>query len=273
MTTPRTEFSWLRYYRAGARIGFQRDIQYRTMTFVFLLAFMIEPIIYLAVWQNVAVSQGGSVGGYSVAALAAYYITWTLVRVFNLAFDPYAWEWRIQRGRLNDFLSMPIHPFHRDFSFFIGGKVVWTALWLPVAVVLTLIFRPDFNLSLFNVVAFVVAIWGGFAVRFVLLYLMGLANFWTTRASAVFGVVIAGELLLSGRLVPLSLMPEWVDSLASWLPFKWTFQFPIEVLIGRLASSAVWSGLGAQLLWAAGMGVALWWGWKKAIVKYAAVGG
>ncbi len=273
MTTPKTDFRWIGFYRAGARLGFQRDVQYRTMTFFFLLAFLIEPIIYLAVWQNVAESQGGSVGSYSTGALAAYYITWTLVRVFNLAFDPFAWEWRIQRGRLNDFLSMPIHPFHRDMSFFIGSKFVWTGLWLPVALVLSFIFKPEFNLTLFNVVAFALAIWGGFVVRFVLLYLMGLANFWTTRASAVFGVVIAGELLLSGRLVPLELMPEWVESLASWFPFKWTFQFPIEVLIGRLEPSEIWTGLGAQVLWATGMGIVLWWGWKKAIIKYAAVGG
>jgi ABC-2 type transport system permease protein len=243
------------------------------MTFVFLLGFLIEPVIYLAVWQIVAESQGGSVGTYSTGALSAYYITWTLVRVFNLAFDPFAWEWRIQRGRLNDFLSMPIHPFHRDFSIFIGGKFVWTALWLPVAVILSLIFRPEFDLSVLNIAAFVAALWGGFAVRFVLLYLMGLANFWTTRASAVFGVVIAGELLLSGRLVPLDLMPDWVGAVANWLPFQWTFQFPIEVLIGRLEPSQVGAGLLYQVAWASGLGIALWWGWKKAIRKYAAVGG
>ncbi|MDH3190634.1 MAG: ABC-2 family transporter protein [Acidimicrobiia bacterium] len=273
MTTPKSQFNMFAFYRAGIRIGFQRDIQYRLPTFMFLLAFLIEPIIYLAVWQNVAASQGGSVGGYTEAALAAYYITWTLVRVFNLAFDPFAWEWRIREGRLNDFLSTPIHPFHRDMSFFIGSKFVWTALWFPVAIVLTLIFRPDFNLQWFNVLLFVVALWGGFAVRFVLLYLMGLANFWTTRASAVFGVVIAAELLLSGRLVPLTLMPQWVESLAGRFPFKWTFQFPIEVLIGRLDRDQVWAGVGAQVLWAVGIGAVMWWGWKKAIVKYAAVGG
>ena len=43
------------------------------------------------------------------------------------------------------------------------------------------------------------------------------------------------ELLLSGRLVPLTLMPDWVADLAWFLPFRWTFYFPIEALVGDLS--------------------------------------
>lgn len=272
MTRPRAEFSFPRYYRAGARIGFQREIQYRAATFMMLLGFLIEPIVYLAVWTSVSEAQGGEIAGYTTGALAAYYIVWTLVRVFNLAFAPDAWEWRIRRGRMNDFLSQPIHPFHRDFSFFIGSKFVWASLWIPVAVVLTLLFDPVVDWAVINVVGFVIAIWGGFAVRFVMLYLMGMVNFWTTRGAALFGIVIAGELLLSGRLVPLQLMPTWVEDLAGWLPFKWTFQFPIETLIGRLSAGEIVAGIGMQLVWTTALGLALAVVWKRAIRRYAAVG-
>lgn len=272
MTRPRTEFSLPRYYLAGARIGFQREIQYRVATMMMLIGFLIEPVIYLAVWTTVAEGQGGQIAGYTTGSLAAYYIVWTLVRVYNLAFDPNAWEWRIREGRMNDFLSQPIHPFHRDASFFIGSKFVWTALWIPVAAVLTVAFRPTVEWQLFNVLAFVVAIWGGFAVRFLLLYLMGMINFWTTRGAAVFGIIVAGELLLSGRLVPLQLMPGWVESLASWFPFKWSFQFPIEVFIGRLTPAEIVSGIGSQVLWATGMALVFVWVWRHAIKRYAAVG-
>ncbi|MGA7097099.1 MAG: ABC-2 family transporter protein [Acidimicrobiia bacterium] len=272
MTRPRSEFSLPRYYLAGARFGFQREIQYRGATLMMLLGFLIEPIVYLAVWTSVSKAQGGSISGYTTGALAAYYIVWTLVRVFNLAFDPNAWEWRIRRGRMNDFLSQPIHPFHRDASFFAGSKFVWTFLWIPVAAVLTLAFRPEIEWHVINVVAFGVAIWGGFLVRFILLYLMGMVNFWTTRGAAVFGIIVAAELMLSGRLVPLDLMPAWVADLANWFPFKWTFQFPIEVFIGRLTPSEIGTGLLAQVLWAIGMGVVLIWVWRHAIKRYAAVG-
>lgn len=272
MTRPRAEFSLFRYYLAGARVGMQRELQYRAATAMMLIGFLIEPVVYLAVWTTVAEAQGGEIAGYTTGALAAYYIVWTLVRVFNLAFDPNAWEWRIRRGRMNEFLSQPIHPFHRDASFFMGSKLVWTVFWIPVAALLTLAFRPTVEWSLVNIAGFVVAIWGGFVVRFLLLYLMGMVNFWTTRGAAVFGVIVAGELLLSGRLVPLALMPEWVARLAGWFPFQWTFQFPIEVFIGRLTPDRIVSGLGMQVLWAAILGVGFLLVWRRAIRRYAAVG-
>jgi ABC-2 type transport system permease protein len=103
---------------------------------------MIEPAIYLVVWRTVALEQGGAVGGYTVDDFTAYYIVWTLVRVMNLAHAPYAWEWRIRGGRLNEMLSVPIQPFHRDFAYFIGAKFVWILMWIPGGGVLTLTFQP-----------------------------------------------------------------------------------------------------------------------------------
>lgn len=263
----------LAYYRAGMRIGFQRDLQYRGGAALSLLGFLIEPVVYLAVWRAVAESQGGSVGGYSTGELAAYYIVWTLVRVFNLAYTPYGWEWRIRGGRLNEFLSKPIHPFHRDLSFFAGQKFVWILVWVPVAIVLSVTFRPALSPDAVQVAGFVFALWGGFLVRFVLLYLVGMVTFWTTRASAIFEIVVAGELILSGRLVPLDLMPEWTQRVADVLPFKWTFEFPIEVLIGRVEPSAIVLGVLSQLGWFAGLGLAFALVWRRAVRRYSAVGG
>jgi hypothetical protein len=44
----------LRVYAAGSRMGFQGDIQYRAPVFAYLLGFLIEPIVYMAVWRTVA---------------------------------------------------------------------------------------------------------------------------------------------------------------------------------------------------------------------------
>lgn len=261
------------YYRAGMRIGVIRSLQYRGGAILSLFGFMVEPIVYLAVWRTVAEAQGGSVGGYATAELAAYYIVWTLVRVFNLAFTPYGWEWRIRGGRLNEFLSQPINPFHRDLSFFAGQKFIWVLMWIPVALIMTLTFRPALSPGWLEIGVFVVALWGGFLVRFALLYVIGLVTFWTTRASAIFEIIIAGELVLSGRLVPLDLMPEWVQSVAAFLPFKWTFEFPIEVLIGRVSPSEMLTGVAAQTGWFVVLVGLFAVTWRQAIKRYAAVGG
>ena len=81
------------------------------------------------------------------------------------------------------------------------------------------------------------------------------------------------ELLLSGRLVPMPLMPDWVQEIARFLPFQWTFYFPIESLVGDLSGAELLGGLAVQLLWIL-VGLALFrLAWRSAIKRYSAVGG
>lgn len=260
-----------RVYLAEMRMGIQNQFQYRVSVFFQLLGFLIEPIVYLVVWRSVA-EAGGPVGGYDVGLFTSYYIVWTLVRNMNLALTPYVWDWWIQRGRVSDALLRPVHIFHRQLAVFAGFKFVWILAWIPVALVLVVTFRPNLDPTLFQIAGFAIAIWGGYVVRFSLLFLMGLISFWTTRASALFEIIISGELLLSGRLVPLSVMPVWVQDIAAWLPFKWTFQFPIETLIGRLDNSEILLGLLAQVIWVGLLGLGIAVVWKRAVRRYTAVG-
>jgi ABC-2 type transport system permease protein len=232
-----------------------------------------EPVIYLVVWSTVAASQGGEVAGYTPGKFAAYYIVWTLVRNMNIVFTPYGWEWRIRTGELSGLLMRPMHPLHWDLSFFAGWKVVVIVLWLPIAAVLSLAFHPTFNSSLLEVVVFFLAIWGAYLIRSMLLWLLGMLSFWTTRVAAIFELYFAAELLLSGRLVPMSLMPAWVQQLADVLPFQWTFGFPIEALIGDYTPAQLGLGLLAQVAWIAGSAVVVLLVWRVAVRRYSAVGG
>ena len=45
-------------------------------------------------------------------------------------------------------------------------------------------------------------------------WILGMVTFWTTRVGPLFQLVLTIELLLSGRLVPMSLMPDWAQALA-----------------------------------------------------------
>ena len=97
-------------------------------------------------------------------------------------------------------------------------------------------------------------------------------TFWTTRVSAIYEILFAAELVLSGRLVPMSLMPVWVQQVANFLPFQWTFGFPIESLVGGLTVQEQFSGLGMQLIWIVIGVIAVRALWKKGIKQFTAVG-
>ena len=99
-----------------------------------------------------------------------------------------------------------------------------------------------------------------------------MVTFWTTRVSAIFELAIAVELLLSGRLVPLTLMPDWAEKLAGFLPFQWSFYFPIQALIGDYSTGELLGGLGMQVFWIVSLTGLTLFIWRFAVRRYSAVG-
>jgi ABC-2 type transport system permease protein len=90
--------------------------------------------------------------------------------------------------------------------------------------------------------------------------------------SAIFEIYMVLELFLSGRLVPMQLMPAWVQTAADYLPFTSTFFFPTQALAGPITDRELLVGLARQVAWCAiGAGIVSL-GWKRAVRRYTAVG-
>jgi ABC-2 type transport system permease protein len=259
-------------YAATMKAAVQVQFQYRTANYAYMLGMVAEPVVYLVVWSTVANTHGGSVDGITAGQFAAYYIVWTLVRNMNIVLTPYAWEQRIQQGELSGMLLRPVHPIHYDLAFFAGWKVVVVVLWLPIAAVLSIAFRPTFDIGPLDVVVFLVAIWGAYLIRSMLLWALGMITFWTTRVSAIYDTYFTAELLLSGRLVPLALLPAWAGAVADVLPFKYTFGYPIEVLAGSLSTRELFVGLGFQALWIAIGAALVAVVWRFGVRRFGSVG-
>lgn len=259
-------------YSTTAKAAVQVQFQYRTANYAYMLGMVAEPVIYLVVWSVVAESRGGEVAGISAGEFAAYYLVWTLVRNMNIVFTPYGWEQRIRQGQLSAMLVRPVHPIHYDLAYFAGWKVVAVVLWVPIALVLGLVFRPTFDIGPLEVAVFAVAIWGAYLIRSLLLWVLGMITFWTTRVTAMYETYFTAELLLSGRLVPLALLPGWAAGVADVLPFKYTFGYPIEVLAGDLTTRELLVGLGLQAVWVAAGALLVALVWRVGVRRYSAVG-
>jgi ABC-2 type transport system permease protein len=260
------------FYVTRGRTEIQSQFQYRAATYFWMIGMLAEPIVYLVVWTTIADQQGGSVQGITTGEFAAYYIVWTLVRNMNIVFTPFGWEWRIRQGELSAALLRPMHPLHDDLAGFGGMKPVVILLWLPVAAVLWIAFDPVLAPTPRECVVFFFAIWGAYLIRTMFMSMLGMITFWTTRVSAVFELFIAAELLLSGRLVPMPLMPDWAQDIAAFLPFQWSFYFPIESLVGDLSTQELLRGLGMQVFWIVVMTGLTLFIWRFAIRRYSAVG-
>ncbi len=260
------------FYYTQFKIELAQNFQYRVALFLWLIGLFVEPIVYLIVWTTVAKTQGGAVGGYTAGAFAAYFIVSTLVRQMCSGLSGGAFDELVKQGSLSPLLLRPIHPFHVYLASFFGFKLMTFILWIPVGTILIVLFKPALNPELWQIIDFSLAVLLGFLLRFSLDWALGLSNFWLTRVNALFQLYYTIELLLSGRLVPISLLPQWGQNIANLLPFRWAFGFPVELLIGRLSLSETLTGFVLQGIWILVAILTIGLLWRLGLKRYTAVG-
>ena len=262
----------LAIYQAQFKIWTAVQVQYRVAMIIWLIGIIIEPVVYLVVWSNVAEAGGGSVGGYDRAGFAAYFIAAMVVNHLTFCWHMWEYDYIIRQGQLSARLLRPMHPIHADLAENMSYKVITSVVVIPTTIILILIFKPAWQPQTLQLLAFVPALIMAFLIQFLLGWTLAMAAFWTTRISAVNRIYFLGKLFLAGQLSPLSLLPGWLQTVASISPFRWMLSFPVELLLGRVSETAVRNGLIVQFVWLLLSFTAVNLIWRAGVRRYSAFG-
>ncbi len=57
----------------------------------------------------------------------------------------------------------------------------------------------------------------------------------------------------SGGVVPIPLMPSWLQNVLSWLPFRYVADLPLRIYSGNIAGAEALRGIAIQIGWAAAL--------------------
>ncbi len=264
--------SLFQLYLQQFKTTFATMFQYRASLVIWMIGQVLEPLVYLIVWSTVSNGNGGSIGSYTTAAFAAYFILLMLVNQFTYTWVMFDYEYRIREGYLSFALLKPVHPIHSDIADNIMSKSITLPILTVIAIGLAFAFHASFIVSPWLVVLFVPGLLLAFALRFLLEWTLAQCAFWTTRVSAINQIYFFLLLFLSGQIAPLSLLPRAVQIAAKILPFYWTIGFPTELLLGKITVTGALIGLGVQIIWVAIAVLLVRLVWRLGVKAYSAVG-
>jgi ABC-2 type transport system permease protein len=263
----------LKIYQRLWQVNWAEQWQYRANLVMYLLYWLVSPVVYLAVWTTVAKSQG-SVGGLTANDFITYYMTLLIVDQLTSEITIHIFAYKIQDGTLSGELIRPIHPMLTNTLMNnLAFKALTIMALIPVWAVLWLLFRPDFGTVTWgNILMAIPAILLGFATSFLIGATITCVAFWTTRVFALSEFYWALAVLFSGQFVPLQLMPKLIQQIASYLPFAMYKYVPIQIILGRLAPQEVVREYIVGAIW---LLIALFvfrWIWREGVKQFSAVG-
>ncbi|MEZ4368233.1 MAG: ABC-2 family transporter protein [Kofleriaceae bacterium] len=262
----------LRALPAMLRVGVAETVAYRAEYVVWLLTTTL-PLVMLALWTSVAAE--GPFQGYAAQDFVAYYLAALIVR--NVTGSWVSWQINdeLRRGVLAMRLLRPVHPFVAYAATHVASVPLRAMIAMPVAGLLLVTSARDALtddvVRLALLVPSLALAWG---LTFAILLCLGCLAFFLERSLALADVYFGLFAVLSGYLVPLPLLPTWIQDAARYSPFRFVLSAPIELLLDPALDRAGALGLaGAQLAWALAMLALALTLWRRGVRRFEAVGG
>jgi len=258
-------------YLALARAQARSVLAYRGNFALGLGGFLFQLVALLAVWR--VVLSNGPIGSFDWPQMRSYLLVAFASGVIVGMGADYRMASRIVQGDVALDIVKPVDYQRARFAEAFGG------VWIEVAVVLLV---GGVTLVLFGGMA-----WPGwsetmlflcsmlllFPLKFLVVYMSGLACFWTQHYVGIQWARVAVVNLFSGALIPLAYLPSWLAAAAKWSPFAGLTSTPGLILVGQAPGREGFVLVAVQLFWVVTMWLAARGLWNKAMARLTVNGG
>ncbi len=261
-----------RAYRALVVAAFRSLLAYRMQFLLGTLASVFALLSMLYLWRTI-IEGGFAPAGFSWPQIKAYLLVAFLANTVVSMSTDYRMASRIRDGMVAIDLTKPVDYQRARFAEALGYALFEVIIAVIVAVAALAAFGgvplpPPPMLAAFLLSAALVV-----PLKFSLVYITGLACFWTHNYMGIHWARLALMQLFSGALVPLALFPAWLRWTAEVLPFQGMVYTPALIFLDELHGRELWLRLGVQLGWV----IALWYGarlaWRAASKRLTVHGG
>ncbi|MBP1931042.1 ABC transporter permease [Ammoniphilus resinae] len=264
----------LRLYLEFSRKAFQRSAAYRFDAWTRLFSNVIFLFMWGFIWFALY-SGKGDVEGVSFESMLSYIVVSQMLQGVHGAGTPL---WEIQeRVRTGDIAMEMMRPYDYPtrslFSDFGNIAFHFLTAVLPLYVVLFALFDLQIPTSMSQWILFLLSAVLGYLIRYSVELTFGLLTFWLMETGGVEDIFYFSISLFSGSVIPLWFFPDWLETLAYFLPFQGIFFVPNSIFVGQLTGQALIEAMLMQGIWLVVSYVILRWVWSRAALKIVVQGG
>lgn len=256
------------------KLRVQSKFSYRLHVFIEFFLRLIPIFIVVYVWKRVT-QDYGSVGGYDYEDFVAYYVLVSGVEIFGRSGLLWFIDAGVREGKFTDLFVKPVSV--RGLLF----AEVWAMLAnklisrLPAFLFLVFIIEPvrtNISLVLWHVPIVMLYLclyyvfiyfWGLFCGQFIFLFkeMAGISGvYWNVRS------------VLSGRWIPIDLLPGWISGIMCMTPFANGTFVIVNFIMGRSDLNSLAIGAIKIFVWILIFGVLVKIIWPKIIKNFTGVG-
>lgn len=222
----------LRIYGGMAAVVPKMFMAYSIWVWIDLFVSIIAVVIMVAFWEAVYASTA-TIGGLTLEQTLNYIL---LAQIFvgagyvsNVIYDIGA---GLREGQIAAALLRPLDYQSAMYVQNLMNLGINLILKIPLAVFIGLVYGLDLPSDPVVWLAFVISLFMGHAVMFCFDWIIGCVAFYSTEIWGMSVVRYSLAMFFSGALIPLTMMPEWLRTIATILPFSQAVFLPVSILSG-----------------------------------------
>lgn len=218
-----------------AKVSFQEILAFRIDVVSILISTFIVILLSYSLWTAIY-KTNSSLNGFDLKAIINYVL---IASLLNSTLNtprrvPLNVSREIRTGQIATKLIKPVSYYELNFWHCFGRGIYF---FIIITMPLTIISCIFFGLTLPNTFAdgalFVLSALIGFIIEVGISLVLSGFIFKTINMDGVFRVNAFFSYLFSGRLIPLAFFPNWLKSIADFLPYRCTVSIPIEIYLGK----------------------------------------
>jgi len=262
--------AWRAYWTVFKN-SFVGQLEYRSETVVRILTGLVSFISVFYLWNDVFAAKA-VMAGYTKPQIITYYLL--VAYIFASIFTSLDISAEIRDGQLSGYLLRPISYLWYNYWFSLARRAFRFVIGLPILIGLLWLLR-DHVYWVGDIKAYLVlalAMYGAVNILFLSDAFRNILEFWVVNSDAwdmIFDHLVG---FFSGTMIPLVFLPGWIQTLADYLPFKYTGTFLVDAFMGRLSWTEIGVGFMLQTLWTVAMALVLSLVWQRGLKRYEAYG-